>query len=479
MALTLDATTLAAYTAASTADARAQAVIDALSGTVYVRVYNGAGTLMGEGTMAAPWATRSGSVITVAEVSTFGVLVTGTPDASGWYLRFEDGSGHWVRGPFGPGGNFTWSAPAWTAGQGGQIGTVTLNARGTIALVGAAIAQASAAGGLTVSGGGGGESIAHGASVTTPSGSYGTGPSLYIYDDFSTGTLGAVVANTAGIAGSSNTWDNMAGADHVYRSNAVSRGAHSRVAYHDLTGGSYVAALRKNGTFTGDWIFDWYERIGPLPDNSTPGWTRNFKLFRAYENGDSSGGNNYCFAYNGPGAPGASGAQLQYFTRNGNTYLDESTLAIPQDVWVRYTLRHRINQPYSGAEPFVFDRHVYGSVRQNVFTSVYRSSAMAYYPNEIALGDYWAHDSDAYFAANSGGLIYTSCPYIAQGWARVEWGNHATYASATITEIQRPTAWGSTITYVANKGLLSSGTNYEYIFDSSNTLVSTRAITVT
>ena len=154
MALTLDTATLAAYTAASTADARAQAVIDALSGTVYVRVYNGAGTLMGEGTMAAPWATRSGSVITVGEVATFGVLVTGTPDASGWYLRFEDGSGHWVRGPFGPGGNFTWSAPAWTAGQGGQIGTVTLNARGTIALVGAAIAQASAAGGLTVSGGG-------------------------------------------------------------------------------------------------------------------------------------------------------------------------------------------------------------------------------------------------------------------------------------------------------------------------------------
>ncbi|MFO1394706.1 MAG: hypothetical protein U1F09_13155 [Steroidobacteraceae bacterium] len=127
-------------------------MIDALSGTVYVRVYNGAGTLMGEGTMAAPWATRSGSVITVSEVSTFGVLVTGTPDASGWYLRFEDGSGHWVRGPFGPGGNFTWSAATWTSGQGGQIGTVTLNARGTIALVGAAIAQASAAGGLTVSG---------------------------------------------------------------------------------------------------------------------------------------------------------------------------------------------------------------------------------------------------------------------------------------------------------------------------------------
>ena len=39
--ISLDATTLSSYLAASTADARAQAVIDSLTGTVYVRVYDG------------------------------------------------------------------------------------------------------------------------------------------------------------------------------------------------------------------------------------------------------------------------------------------------------------------------------------------------------------------------------------------------------------------------------------------------------
>lgn len=153
--ISLDATTLSSYLAASTADARAQAVIDSLTGTVYVRVYDGSNTLMGEGTMAAPWATRSGSVITVGEVTSFSVLNSGTPNAASWYLRFETAGGRWVRGPFGAGGNFTWSlGSTWNAGQSGSLGTVTLNAKGTIALAGAAIAQAAGSAGLTVSGGG-------------------------------------------------------------------------------------------------------------------------------------------------------------------------------------------------------------------------------------------------------------------------------------------------------------------------------------
>ena len=118
-------------------------MLNAFTGTIYVRVYNASGTLVGEGTMSAPWATRSGSVITVGELATFAVLTSGTPDASTWYLRFETAGGRWLRGPFGPAGSFTWSLASWQAGQGGTLGTVTFNAKGVTALAGAAFGASS------------------------------------------------------------------------------------------------------------------------------------------------------------------------------------------------------------------------------------------------------------------------------------------------------------------------------------------------
>ena len=123
----LDATTLAAYLAESTAALKAQAVVNALANPVDVKVYDGSGNLKGSGVMATPWAAQAAGVITVAELTSFGVSVSGTPDAN-WYLRFESGS-RWVRGSFGLAGSardFTWSLASWTAGQGGQLGTVTL-----------------------------------------------------------------------------------------------------------------------------------------------------------------------------------------------------------------------------------------------------------------------------------------------------------------------------------------------------------------
>lgn len=123
----LDSVTLAEYMAQATASAQAQAVVNALSGTVNVKVYDGAGTLKGSGVMAAPWATQSGGVITVGEVTSFAVSSAGTPDAN-WYLRFEAGS-RWLRGSFGLAGSgqeCIWSLPTWAVGQMGQIGTGTI-----------------------------------------------------------------------------------------------------------------------------------------------------------------------------------------------------------------------------------------------------------------------------------------------------------------------------------------------------------------
>lgn len=127
--IVLDSTTLTEYLAAQTADTRAQAALDALTGTVSVKVYNGSDAVMGTGTMTAPWAVRTAGALTIGEVTSFAATVSGTPDAS-WYLRFEAG-GRWVRGSFGLAGSgaaFTWSLPSWTAGKNGRIGVVIITA---------------------------------------------------------------------------------------------------------------------------------------------------------------------------------------------------------------------------------------------------------------------------------------------------------------------------------------------------------------
>lgn len=129
----LDATTKASYDAATTAAARAQVVLDALADPVTVTVYNGSDVEMGTGTMTTPWATRSGEVLTIAEVTSFTVGTTGTPDAN-WYLRLESG-GRYLQASFGLAGSgkeAVWSLNNWTAGQLGTIGTGTITAVGAL-----------------------------------------------------------------------------------------------------------------------------------------------------------------------------------------------------------------------------------------------------------------------------------------------------------------------------------------------------------
>ncbi len=125
----LDTTTRADYDAAPTASERAEVVRAALGSVVAVKVYNGAGTVMGEGTMLDPWATRVSNVLTLGQIATFDVTTNGTPDAN-WYLRYE-GNSRWFRGSFGltgSGQEFVWSLPTWEIGQNGVIGTSTATA---------------------------------------------------------------------------------------------------------------------------------------------------------------------------------------------------------------------------------------------------------------------------------------------------------------------------------------------------------------
>lgn len=105
----LDPTTLAAYRAAQTAQARAQAVRDSLgSGTLTVELREGA-SLVYSGTFSGPMtAGADGSLSASAQLSGL-VTTAGTPNAATWTCRIANGSGRYIEGSFGPGGRFTWS----------------------------------------------------------------------------------------------------------------------------------------------------------------------------------------------------------------------------------------------------------------------------------------------------------------------------------------------------------------------------------
>lgn len=136
MAIILDETTLAAYQAQSAASTRAALIVSALSGTVICRVCDGNGVVRGQGTMAAPWATVSGSTITIGALNGAGFAISngGVPDGN-WYCEFYSG-GRFVRGTFGvagSGADFTWSLSSFSTGQRGTIGTAQLIVVGSVA----------------------------------------------------------------------------------------------------------------------------------------------------------------------------------------------------------------------------------------------------------------------------------------------------------------------------------------------------------
>lgn len=129
MALSLDASTAAAYQAATEATERAALLLAALTGTVSVKVYDGGDNEMGSGTLADPWATVDGATLTVGEVVSFAVTSDGTPDAD-WYLRITDGT-RYIQGTFGFNDeDFRWSLDSWALGQTATIDTIEIVAQG-------------------------------------------------------------------------------------------------------------------------------------------------------------------------------------------------------------------------------------------------------------------------------------------------------------------------------------------------------------
>jgi hypothetical protein len=324
-------------------------------------------------------------------------------------------------------------------------------------------------------GGGGGGDLVHGETASISGSGFGAvgSPAPVVYDDFSTGTLDALVTLTPGIVG---TWEGGSGDSQVYRSNAAAaaRGVHTRGAYHDLRAEGAnvtVAALCLNETFTDDWYIDWWHKVSRQPANTTTEWTRNFKTFRFYDN--TGDGDHFALTHIAPGVE----TQTQFYTRDTLPFV---SAPITEGGWAHFRLRFRIPQTFASTDVINFSRARAGQAFSEIYDGTYRGAlGTTQYPTEFRLGDYWAWDGDGSAPANDGADIYTSTVHIQRGWSRVELGNHATYASATITEIQRTTSRSDTlIEYIPNKGLLSTGTVYEYVFNASNTLVQTTARTI-
>lgn len=137
MAIVLDELTKAEYDAQSIASARSALVVSALTAPVVVEVFDGLNVRQALGTMLAPWATYNNATITIGEVNSTGLIVsgTGTPDAN-WYCQFRGANGRFVRGTFGVAGSgrdLVWSLTTFEAGSKGAIGTAILTTTGAVA----------------------------------------------------------------------------------------------------------------------------------------------------------------------------------------------------------------------------------------------------------------------------------------------------------------------------------------------------------
>lgn len=111
-----DPQTAAAYIAAETPQAKAEAVRDSLGdGTLTVTVTAGETTHF-SGTMSGPLVASDG-VLSKMGAPSGTISTTGTPNASTWRLRIANASGRWMEDSFGPGGRFTWSRESMTAGE--------------------------------------------------------------------------------------------------------------------------------------------------------------------------------------------------------------------------------------------------------------------------------------------------------------------------------------------------------------------------
>lgn len=323
--------------------------------------------------------------------------------------------------------------------------------------------------------------MSHGATITINGTGFGSKASAppRIYDDFSTGVAGTSIRGEP--ASGVGTWNNTLYSGEPLYSTARTRGVHSQVSYHAARSSGDLFNFSNgidmpNGTIR---VFiDFWARCALINNTS-----RNWKLWRIYAQPGFGAYTVDGIAYHTQECSG------HRYTACGTDFLyppDEgSPVPYPtNDSWFHIQFLGLLSNPAGSANGGWFlykdclleapDAPEMGSMNL-----INRTDGMEF--REVRFMNFWSNGAqpDIGCVANGGSDIYGSCMYADNSWMRVELGNASTYDACTLREIQRPTLWTSTqINYVANQGMLSTGTAYEFVLDDDNQVINTRQVMI-
>jgi len=293
-----------------------------------------------------------------------------------------------------------------------------------------------------------GGSVTHGSLVNISNPNQGTFGLPTVYDDFSVGTLGAHIVDTAARIG---TWDHndlSTQASPTY-STAQTRGVHTRCADHhfaaDQANGN--VDLSKNVAMANGQsaYFDWWMLHSAYSGD-------NYKILRWWGNPYPSIEMNWVYGF----SPG--NLTLQNVPVDGgnvptsNGLGDDSGFAFASGVWRHYQLIQRLGTTIANDR---FWGQVNGSTKNDL-------TGHTRFTNSPGFADWRL----GYFQHSPYAHMYSSCVFMKFGEARVECSNNANYAAAgVVREIQPHDTWTPSLIRIPkfNKGMLSNGAAWLHV----------------
>ena len=268
-----------------------------------------------------------------------------------------------------------------------------------------------------------------------------------IWDNMETGAFNPDWTNTTGL--SINT-DNNRHPGSSYN------------GFHNFKSGTAGNGYFSGGTNSQTWFVQYWFKLGSNWDwgNGTDGTAggnlANVKYFRMWSTGSTS--ENFVIANHG-----FAGGESLFANENiaNGYYFWASQPEMTKDVWHLLEFEYKdsdIDQP-NGEIRMWFD-----GVKKLELTNMVTRKASADFKRPYNVGFY-----DSWNGTNvSDDFYYMDDAYIDNTWSRVMLGNASTFSNCTIREIQPATSWTSTsISIKANLGMLSTGSAYLYVIDSS------------
>lgn len=315
--------------------------------------------------------------------------------------------------------------------------------------------------------------VSNGNTITISGSSFGSGPTVNVFDNFEAGSSGSAINTSQQTFGAfTSVWDD--GAGHVPRTSTSYAHAGIKSMVVDFTAGTRITLNALGLAFSPSpaWMISWWVMMpsgSRVPDdgagpNLKQWWTTagaaGSEIADYVDVLLSSDGTSSLFEHaNDPSNGGATDCNWH------------NTLFRNNGVWVRKTwfLRHSTSgggtlwaQELNGSSQIV-------PCNNTSATTTYGSNLTAH----IQIPGYGRPDSSS--------VIYLDDVYISTGanaWARVEICNSSTYSSATNCSLLTPTSWGaSSISAVVRPGSLT-GAAYIFVIDSTNAPSNPYSVTI-